>query len=152
MHPTEILHLVRKGYALATPAQVAVVMNCPDLGIEGEWVPRWALEAKASLKKCGRTPEQLRRIFGQGKDGVVAELEETVRVGKRAHTWESRNRYEPSSFDALTQAALTGAVSQHREGCAWCDLPEPCSAMVELQEQLDQLFPKNRRKLSRTQI
>jgi hypothetical protein len=152
MHPTEILHLVRKGYALATPAQVAVVRNCPDLEIEGEWVPRWALEAKASLQGCGCTPEQLRTIFGQGKDRVVAEVEAAVRAGKRAHSRKSRNRYEPSSFDVLTEAALTGALGQHRESCAPCNRREPCSAREELQQELDQLFPADRRKANRTSI
>ena len=149
MPGSKILHLVRKGYALATPEQVDVVAGCPEVRAEGKWVPRWALEAEASLEDCGITPDELRRIFGLGKDSVVAELEAMVLSGKRANVLESRDRYRPARIDLLTDAALTGALWQHREACAACKNNEPCSSGADLQDELEQLFPNERRKIQR---
>ena len=149
MQGMEILKLIRKGYALATPEQVEVVITCPELQVEGRWVSRWALEAEVSLEDCGLTPDQLRPIFNQGKARVVAELEAMVLSGMRAHVLEPRKRYQPSRIDLLTDAALPGALWQHRERCAPCQRREPCSIGEELQETLDHFFPSERRKTTR---
>lgn len=147
----EILTLVRNGYALATPEQVEVVMSCPDLQVLGRnWVPRWALEAQASLEDCGFTAEQLREIFCHGQDRIVAELKSMVRAGRRAHLVDSRKRYERSRIDLLTEAALAGALWQHRESCTSCNSVDSCLESEELQEELDLLFPPERRKAKRS--
>jgi hypothetical protein len=147
----QILTLVRNGYALAMPEQVEVVMSCPDLRVmEGKWVPRWALEAQASLEDCGFTAEELREIFCHGRDRVVAELKAMVRVGKRARLVEPRKRYDRSKIDLLTEAALAGALWQHRESCTSCNSAEQCLESEELQEELDLLFPPERRKAKRS--
>ena len=149
MQSMQILHLVQKGYALATPEQVAVVTGCPDVRVEGKWVPRWALEAEASLGDCGLSPDRLRLIFGQGKEVVLAELEAMVLRGQRTHVLESRDRYHPASFDLLTSAALTGALWQHRAGCPACTTRQPGSDDADLETELNQIFPKERRKIHR---
>jgi hypothetical protein len=151
MSEMQILRLVRNGYALATTDQVEVIMSCPDLEVvEGKWVPRWALEAEASLEACGLKGEQLRKIFSQGQDCVVGELKAMVRAGKQARLVEPRKRYERSNMDLLTEAALTGALWHHRETCTSCKSREPCLESEELQDELDLLFPADRRKAKRT--
>src|ERR1700682_1510739 len=151
MQAMQMLRLVREGYCLATPEQVEVVVSCPNLQIvDGKWVPRWALEAKASLEDCDFTVEQLRKIFGHVRDRVVAEVKAMVRAGKRARVVEPRKRYQRSRIDVLTEAALTGALWQHRESCTSCKSREPCLESEELEEELDLPSPPERRKANRS--
>ena len=46
MKPDEVLALVRKGFAVATPGQVAIATRCAGVTAVGPWVPRWALDAQ----------------------------------------------------------------------------------------------------------
>jgi hypothetical protein len=153
MSAMQILRLVRNGYALATSDQVEVIICCPDLQVvEGKWVPRWALEAEVALEDCGLKAEQLRKIFGQGKDCVAGELKAMVRAGKRARLVEPRRPYERSRIDLLTEAALTGALWHHREICALCKSREPCGESEALRDELNLLFPPERRKAKRSEV
>jgi hypothetical protein len=146
LEPREVLGLVRRGLALARPEQLAVVTSCSELEVVGgAWVPRWALEAEAALTEAGAPPEQAGRLFAQGRARVLAELEERVRAGRLPAVLRPRLAYQPDPIDEPTRSALTLALRQHRAGCDQCRGAEPCLLGAELAEELELLFPSERR-------
>ena len=151
MQTRQLVHLVRSGYALATPQDLEVMKRCPKLDIlEEGWVPRWALEAKASLEGAGCPPEQLREIFSSGHDQIFAALAALVSEGKRARVIEPRIPYARQVIDRPTEVALLRALRHHTASCAACDASAPCLDADELRKELELLFPPDRRRNSRT--
>lgn len=151
MQPKDVLHAVRKGYALATPRQVEMVKPCRDVEmIERAWVPRWALEAEAALERAGYEAARIREIFAQGHEAVLSELTLLVREGKRPRLVESRRRGSLLGIDRRTETALRVALRQHRAACSHCAAGEPCLEAGEINDQLELLFPPERRKKSRS--
>ncbi len=149
MQPMEILQAVRKGFALATPAQLELVRACQGLDLlDGGWVPRWALEAASALESAGCGAEQVRALFSQGQAAVQIELSALVRAGRLGQAVIERRPYQRQRIDLPTEMALTGALQEHRTGCAPCTEGR-CSEGRELQEELGRLFPAERRRKHR---
>jgi len=150
LQPMEVLHAVRKGYALATPTQLALVRYCRDfLVLSGGWVPRWALEALTLLEEAGCSGGRVRALFALGHDGVRAELAALVKSGKLAHSLEARQPYQRLRIDLPTEMALTAALQQHRKLCPRCAQRRHCPEEDELHDELDLIFPLERRQLRR---
>lgn len=150
MLPMRVLQFVRLGFALATGEQADVVSTCRDVQVvDGGWVPRWALEAEVGLEAAGYAPMRIRHLFALGRDRVYAELEALVRAGKRASVLEPRRAYACSSLDRPTKLAVAEALRRHRGECSRCRRAEPCSEGEELAEELELLFPHERRMHSR---
>jgi hypothetical protein len=150
MQPMRVLQFVRLGFALATVEQAGIVSPCRDLQVvDGGWVPRWALEAETALETAGYAPTRIRHLFALGRDRVFFELDALVRTGRRASVLESRLPYQCSAIDRPTQAALVTALRSHRGECSRCRRAEPCLEGDELAEELELLFPHERRKHSR---
>ena len=147
MQPKDVLHAVRKGYALATPRQVEMVKPCRDVvTIARAWVPRWALEAEAALERAGYEQQRIRQIFARGHDAVLSEVALLVRDGKRARVFEPRRRGSRLEIDRRTDAALRVALRQHQAACPLCAAGERCVEADEINDQLELLFPPERRK------
>ncbi len=143
----DVLHLVRKGYALATPSQAEMVRPCRDVVmIEGAWMPRWALEAEAALEWAGYEPHRIREIFARGHDAVLSELALLMKDGKRARVLEPRTRWPQVDIDRPTETALRTALQQHRTACSLCAAGESCLDAEQISEELESLFPAERRK------
>jgi len=150
MQPMSVLQFVRLGFALASIEQAEVVRTCREVQVvDGSWVPRWALEAEIALEKAGYAPMRVRHLFALGRERVYAELEALVRAGKRASVLESRRAYESGGIDGPTKAALAEALRDHRAACSRCRRAEPCLEGEELAEELELLFPHERRKHAR---
>lgn len=150
MQPRQMLHLVRSGYALATPLDLELLSACPELRVlEERWVPRWALEAKSSLEGAGYTPDQVRQLFAQGSERVQGELHELVKQGKRTRVVEPRLPYAPQVIDLPTELALNRTLRRHTALCNACSADQPCPEGDELREELELLFPRDRRRTPR---
>ena len=153
MQPLEVLYLVRQGYAAASTAQAGIVAALPEVAvIAGNWVPRWALEVEVALEEAGLSPEERRVVYGQGREAVIGFLEGLVKAGKRRQVLEERNRFARPPFDLRTEAALVSALWQHRSACRACRALRPCLAAARLEEEIDELFPRDRRKRLRGAI
>ena len=149
MQPMEILQAVRKGFALATPAQLELVRTCQGLDLlDGGWVPRWALEAASALESAGCGSDQVRALFAQGQAAVQIELSALVRAGRLGQVVSERRPYQRERIDLPTEMALTGALQEHRSGCALC-AEGRCHDGRELEEELGRLFPAERRRKRR---
>lgn len=150
MQSRQIVHLVRSGYALATPDDLDVVGACPGLRLlEERWVPRWTLEAWASLEQAGYSAEQARALFAEGQERVQAELSSLVRQGKRARVVEPRLPYAPQVIDLPTELALNRTLRHHAAGCDACAAGLACAEGDELRDELELLFPPDRRRAPR---
>jgi hypothetical protein len=151
MQPMRILQCVRKGYAIASTERVALVRGCVDLEVLNEhWVPRWALDAASSLEHVGYGPQQIAGLFTQGKTRVLAELTALAQAGKLARAVEPRHTYERSAIDEPTHQALNDALFEHRQGCAVCKAQRQCMDADLLEEEMQLLFPPDRRKQPRS--
>jgi hypothetical protein len=151
MQPMQVLQCVRKGFAVASPALIEVMRGCVDLDvIEESWVPRWALEAAISLENLDYGPQQIRGLFAQGRARVMAELTTLAQSGKIPRPVEPRHAYERTTIDQATGLALTGALADHRTSCDLCLRQDQCLDADLLQEEMDALFPEDRRRQRRS--
>jgi hypothetical protein len=150
MQPMDVLHCVRKGFALASPAQVELLRGCVDLDVIHErWVPRWALEAVTTFFGVGYGQEQIKTLFGEGRERVLAELTSLAQSGALLRAVRPRNPYQRSAIDDATHGALTEALEGHRQSCALCTEGQQCLDADLLQEEMQALFPVDRRKQPR---
>lgn len=146
-----IVDAVRRGLALATPELAEIISECPDAGNEQwPWFPRWILETAAALAEAGYPPDQIRSLFAGGRDRVLAELAELVRAGKRTAVLSSRNPYERSPIDRLTERAMRDSLLAHSAKCPRCQRGQGCFPAAQLVEELALLFPEERRGQPRT--
>jgi hypothetical protein len=151
MQPMQVLHCVRKGFAITTTARAELMRGCVGLDlVEERWVPRWALEATISLENVGYGPQQIRALFAQGRDRVMAELTELARAGSLARPVEPRHAYERTVIDQPTALALTAALADHQADCPLCRTQKQCLNAGLLQEAMDALFPEERRRQRRS--
>jgi hypothetical protein len=151
MLPMQVLQCVRKGFALASSAHVELVRGCVDLDVvEESWVPRWALEAAISLENLGYGPQQIRNLFAQGRERVMAELTTLAQSGKLARPSEPRHAYERTPIDQPTAVALTTALAEHRASCGICREEQQCLDADLLRDEMDALFPEERRRQPRS--
>ena len=151
MQPMEVLQCVRNGYAVASPERVALLRGCLDLDVLNDrWIPRWALEATNSLEQVGYGPQQIRGLFAQGRARVFAELTALAQAGKLARPVQPRQTYDRDPIDEPTQKALSGALTEHRQGCALCQSQRQCMDADLLEDELRLLFPPDRRKQPRS--
>jgi hypothetical protein len=126
------------------------VAGCHDCEVvDGGWIPRWALEAESSLRGAGYTLDRMRSLFSLGRARVLVELGNLVRKGKRATVLESRKPHEPLPIDGPTKTALESALEDHRRECALCRTGAVCFDAQGLGEELELLFPVERRQHSR---
>jgi hypothetical protein len=151
--PLPILASVRRGFALASPEQNALLGACPDVGrargaLE-QWLPRWALEMAASLAAVGYPPGRIRRVFALGRDRVLAELADLVRDGQRKSVLSSRQPYQRSAIDQLTEEAMRESLEHHSLACKRCSTGRRCFPASQLEEELGRLFPEERRGAAR---
>jgi len=150
MQPMEVLGLVRQGFAVATREQAQLVRSCLEVDVvEDEWVPRWALEAETALAAAGYPPGRLTALFANGRGAVLAELGSLVKSGRRRRVLEPRGRWSPFAFDRRTQARLAGALEQHRAACDACAGAGTCFQAEQLADEIELLFPAERRKRPR---
>lgn len=150
MLPMQVLQCVRKGFALTSPARIELMRGCVDLDvIEESWVPRWAVEASVSLENLGYGPQQISELFAQGRQRVMAELTALAQTGKIARPVEPRQPYEQTSIDQPTALALTAALADHRVSCPICLAQQQCLDADLLQEEMEALFPQDRRRQRR---
>jgi len=70
--------------------------------------------------------------------------------GKLARPVEPRHAYERTSIDQATALALTGALADHRVSCDLCLQQKQCLDADLLQEEMDALFPEDRRRQRRS--
>src|SRR5579859_4980422 len=146
MEPMEVLKLVRLGYACATPDQIALVSRCPEAAVIDEvWVPRWALEAQHAFEAAGYSRWRIGLVFAEGHDAVLAELGSLVSAGLRRRILEPRLPWSPLPFDRPTQEALSRALQTHRSVCSRCAADLRCPEAQKIREELDLLFPMERR-------
>lgn len=146
MQPLEVLGLVRRGYAVATPPQARLVRRCLDVEVVGEeWVPRWALEAEAALEQAGYAAERIAAVFSAGRGAVLAELRALVGAGRRPRIIEPRRPFSPMPFDRLTEAKLSSALRRHAASCRRCLAGDRCEEAGEIAGALALLFPRDRR-------
>jgi hypothetical protein len=151
MQPMQVLHCVRKGFALASPARIDVMRACVDLDVvEESWVPRWALEATISLENLGYGPQQLRALFAQGRARVMGELMALAQEGRLPRPLEPRQAYEQTPIDEPTAQALTAALAEHRTSCVICLAQRQCLDGDLLREEMEALFPQERRRQRRS--
>jgi hypothetical protein len=151
MQPMQILHFVRQGYALTSAERVSLVRGCVDLDVVNEhWVPRWALDAAASFEHVNYGPQQIRGLFAQGKARVLAELTALTQAGKLPRPVEPRHTYDRAPIDEPTHEALDGALLEHRRGCPLCEAQRQCMDADLLEEEMQLLFPEDRRKQPRS--
>jgi len=150
MHPMDVLQCVRKGFALASPAQVELLRGCVDIDVIHErWVPRWALEAATTLVGVGYGLEQIRLLFGEGRERVLAELTSLAQSGALRRAVRPRRPYERAAIDDPTHGALGEALFGHRQTCALCTEGRQCLDADLLEEEMQALFPVDRRKQPR---
>ncbi|TMA24561.1 MAG: hypothetical protein E6J78_20175 [Deltaproteobacteria bacterium] len=149
-YATMVLRLVRNGYAVANPSQLDPLRDCPDLDIVDEkWVPRWALEAEAAFQESCYTRAQQRAVFSRGQAAVLEELSALVHEGKRPYVFKSRDPWQRHRIDASTETAIRAALQQHRQSCLLCQREQSCAEAAGLQQEMQQLFPRDRRKSKR---
>jgi hypothetical protein len=150
MQPMDVLHCVRKGLVLASPEQVELLRGCVDLDVVGDrWVPRWALEALTTLFGVGYGAEQIRGLFGEGRERVLGELTALAQSGALLRAVRPRRPYQRAAIDDATHAALSKALESHRENCALCKERQQCLDADLLEEEMQALFPVDRRKQPR---
>lgn len=150
MQPMDVLHCVRKGFVLASPAQVELLRGCVDIDVIYErWVPRWALEAATTLVGVGYGQQQIRTLFGEGRERVLAELTSLTQSGALLRAVRPRNPYQRAAIDDATHAALSEALEGHRQSCALCAGKEQCLDADLLEEEMQAQFPVDRRKQPR---
>ncbi len=148
LQPMEVLHAVRRGYALATPVQLALIRSCRDFEVlSGGWVPRWALEALTLLEEAGCPDGRVRGLFALGHDAVHAELSALVKSGKLSHSLASRQPYQRLRIDLPTEMALTAALQQHRKHCPRCALRRRCPRGGRAARRTRPALPLERRQL-----
>ncbi|HEY2031467.1 MAG TPA: hypothetical protein VGH20_19885 [Myxococcales bacterium] len=146
----DVLHCIRKGFALASPAQVELLRGCVDIDVIHEsWVPRWALEAAMMLVGAGYGEQQIRTLFGEGRERVLAELNSRAQSGALLRAVRPRNPYQRAAIDDATHAALSEAQDGHRRSCALCAEGQQCLDADLLQEEMQAQFPVDRRKQPR---
>jgi hypothetical protein len=151
MQPMQVLQCVRRGLAVTSSARIEVMRGCVDLDVVDEnWVPRWALQAAISLEKQGYGPQQVSALFAQGRGRVMAELLGLAKAGKLARPVEPRHAYERTEVDQATALALTTALVDHRALCGLCREEQQCLDRDLLQEELNALFPEDRRRQRRS--
>lgn len=150
MQPMDVLQCVRKGFALASPAQVELLRGCLDIDVIHErWVPRWALEAATTLVGVGYGPQQIRTLFAEGRERVLGELTSLTHSGALLRAVRPRKPYARSAIDDATYAALSEALENHRQGCVLCAEGRQCLDADVLDEEMQALFPADRRKQPR---
>ncbi len=141
----ELVRLVRRGFAATTAEQAQVMRGCADVEVVGgTWVPRWALEAATALQDAGYSPEKITSVFAAGRSAVLDELQFLVRAGRRARVLEPRRAWSPLPFDQATRTVLIATLQQHRAGCDRCGAT-PCADARDLLDELELLFPADRR-------
>jgi len=149
VQPINVLHLVQKGFVIATSAQVRNMSCCVDLEIiDRSWVPRWAMHADAEFAAAGVGPRQRQMLFALGREAVSSKLEALVKPGERRQAAEERNAWSPEGLDLPTHVALVSALWQHRADCSPCRNWRECELAAALEEEIV-LFPRDRRRWPR---
>ena len=145
MQPRQIVELVRKGFAVATAERAQLMRSCLDVEVvDDTWVPRWALEAESALEAAGYGADRIADLFAAGRGAVIAELQALVRTGRRTRVLEPRPAFAPLSFDRSTKSMLFSSLQEHRAACVTCR-PGPCEEARELLDEIELLFPHDRR-------
>jgi hypothetical protein len=151
MPPMQVLQCVRRGFALATPRTVELVRGCVDIDVvDDHWVPRWALDAATSLENLGYSPGQINGLFVEGRERVLAELTTLAQAGLLPRPVQPRKTWGRDAIDQPTEAALKAALANHRGSCVLCLERLRCLDGSLLEEEMQALFPEDRRKQPRS--
>jgi hypothetical protein len=146
----QVLQCVRRGFALASPETVELVRGCVDLDVvDGHWVPRWALDAATSLENLGYSHGQINGLFLEGRGRVLTELSTLTQAGLLPRPIEPRKIWGRAAIDEPTEAALKGAIANHRADCVLCLEGMRCLDGSLLEEEMQAMFPEDRRKQPR---